>query len=257
MSNTHASLRNKVVCITGSSRGIGEQIAYEMARVGARLVLTYHSDKSACDSVRDQCDKFGAASIIVVQLNVTDNQSIRQAVEHSVAKYGSIDILVNNAAVIVQKPLVERSSSEVEQELRTNLEGLIECTRQFLPHVSSTVITIGSTLSKVGKRNLTVYCASKYGVRGFSHALSKEYPHLNVYIVNPGLTATQMGGYEGMKPEKIGKIVTDVASGKYNIRSGSDVDVLNCVKGPKNYRRLRYLRVLKNCAKNLLDYSQR
>ena len=73
--------------------------------------------------------------------------------------------------------------------------------------------------------DLTTYCATKYGVRGFTQSLALEEPNLRIYSVNPGMTATRMTNYQGVPPEKVAKVILNTAKGIYNVPSGGDVDV--------------------------------
>ncbi len=217
-------MRGKVVLITGSSIGIGRYTAYEFARAGARLVITYHRDKEEGEVTKRRCLELGAEDAILLYLDLKDNGSIIGCVEEAVKRYGRIDILVNNAGVLAWKPLKEQSFEEIEDQVRVNLEGLIKITKVALPYVKEMIINIGSGAGKTGFSELTTYCATKFGVRGFTQALAEE-ESVKVYAVNPGMTATRMTGYQGVRPEKVAKIIFRVASGEIRRPSGSDVDV--------------------------------
>ena len=217
-------MRGKVVLITGSSIGIGRYTAYEFARAGARLVITYYKDKEEGEVTKRRCLELGAEDAILLYLDLKDNESIIGCVEEAVKRYGRIDILVNNAGVLAWKPLKEQSFEEIEDQVRVNLEGLIKMTKVALPYVREMIINIGSGAGKTGFPELTTYCATKFGVRGFTQALAEE-ESVKVYTVNPGMTATRMTGYQGVHPEKVAKIIFRVASGEIRRPAGSDVDV--------------------------------
>ncbi len=217
-------MRGKAVLITGSSIGIGRYTAYEFARAGARLVITYYKDKEEGEVTKRRCLELGAEDAILLYLDLRDNGSIIGCVEEAVKRYGRIDILVNNAGVLAWKPLREQSFEEIENQVRVNLEGLIKITKVALPYVREMIINIGSGAGKTGFPELTTYCATKFGVRGFTQALAEE-ESVKVYAVNPGMTATRMTGYQGVHPEKVAKIIFRVASGEIRRPSGSDVDV--------------------------------
>ena len=217
-------MRGKVVLITGSSIGIGRYTAYEFARAGARLVITYYRDKEEGEVTERRCLELGAEDAILLYLDLKNNGSIIGCVEEAVKRYGRIDILVNNAGILAWKPLKEQSFEEIEDQVRVNLEGLIKMTKVALPYVREMIINIGSGAGKTGFPELTTYCATKFGVRGFTQALAEE-ESVKVYTVNPGMTATRMTGYQGVHPEKVAKIIFRVASGEIRRPSGSDVDV--------------------------------
>jgi len=219
-------VKDKVVLITGSSIGIGRYTAYEFAKSRAKLVLTYHKDKEEGEKTAHECLKLGAEEVLLLHLNLMDNESILNCVEKTASRFGKIDILINNAGVVAWKPLREQSLEEIEAQVRTNLEGLIKLTKVALPYVGNMVINVGSGAGKTGFAELTTYCATKFGVRGFTQALAQE-ESLKVVCVNPGMTATRMTNYRGVQPQEVAKVIFDVAVGRIHVPSGGDVDVWN------------------------------
>lgn len=218
-------MKDKVVLITGSSVGIGRYTAYEFAKAGANLVITYYKDRDEGERTLEECLRLGAGESVLLYLNLMDNESIVACVEETASRFGKIDILVNNAGVAAWKSLREQSFEEIEAQVRVNLEGLIKMTKVALPYVREMIINIGSGAGKTGFPELTTYCATKFGVRGFTQALAEEERGIRIYAVNPGMTATRMTGYRGVHPEKVARIIFAVASGKIRKPSGSDVDV--------------------------------
>ncbi len=214
-------LKNKSVLITGSSAGIGEQTAYKFAAEGCKVTVTYNKGRVAGENVAKKCKELGAADVLLLNLDVTDDKSIKSAVKAAVKKFGAIDILINNAGVIVWKSLAEQSFADIENQIRTNLEGLIKMTKECLPHVS-VIVNVASGAGKSAYADLTTYCATKFGVRGFSQSLAKE--GVKVYVVNPGMTATRMTNFRGVSPEKVAQVILDTAKGRHG-KPGSDVDV--------------------------------
>jgi 3-oxoacyl-[acyl-carrier protein] reductase len=212
----------KTVLITGSSRGIGRETAYHFARAGYTIAITYNKNKEKAKEVADECKRLGSPKVIVIQLNLADNQSIRKAAKEVSEEFEKISFLINNAGVVSWQNLLEQDFEEIEQQVRTNLEGLIKMTRECLPLITEGIINIASGAGKTGYAGLSVYCATKFGVRGFTESLSKEFPKLRIHVVNPGTTATEMSDYEGDPAEDVGKIIFDTATGKYK---SIDVDV--------------------------------
>lgn len=218
-------LSGKVVLITGASRGIGQAAALAFAREGSLLALTYHTDEAPAKETAGECEKLGAKEVMVQKLDVRDNGNIKKAVEAVVKKFGRIDVLVNNAGVGVWKNLEEQTDDDIEYQLRTNLEGLIKMTLACLPHVKETIINISSGAGITAHAGLSVYSASKFGVRGFTQALSDERTDLKLYSVNPGMTATQMTNFRGVEPERVAEVIVNAAKGEYSVASGGDVNV--------------------------------
>jgi 3-oxoacyl-[acyl-carrier protein] reductase len=220
------NLKDKVVLITGSSVGIGRETAYEFAKEGCKLAVTYYQDKEEAEEIAEKCLAVGAPEVLVTQLNITDDDSIRNTVKKTVERFGEISVLINNAGVMVRKHLQDQSFKEIEEQIRTNLEGLMKMTKESLPYIRDTIINIGSGMAFEGQENATSYCATKFGVRGFSRALSKELPNIKVYTVHPTGTATRMNNFRGkMPPEKVAKVILNTAKGEYKVDSGSDVRV--------------------------------
>ena len=98
-------------------------------------------------------------------------------------------------------------------------------TKVALPHIREMIINIGSGAGKTGFPELTTYCATKFGVRGFTQSLAQEETDIKVYTVNPGMTATRMTGYKGVSPSIVAKVILNTAKGIYRKPSGSDIDV--------------------------------
>ena len=218
-------MKDKTVLVTGSSRGIGRETAYQFAREKAKIIVTYCEDRVEAEKTYEKCLELGATEALIVELNVTDNDCIINAVDEVVKKFNVIDILVNNAGVISWTPLKDQSFDEIENQTRTNLEGLIKVTKVCLPYVKDQIINIASIAGKVGVIDLTVYCATKFGIRGFTQALAKEEQVVKVYSVNPDKTATRMTSFKGRSPEDVAKVVLNTAKGLYGLPSGSDIDV--------------------------------
>ena len=225
-------LKDKVVLITGSSQGIGKEAAILFAKEGANVAVTYNTNKKKGEDVFKECNKIKRSFLI--HLNVCDEKSIKECVEKVVDKFGAIDILVNNAGVISWKNFVEQNSKEIDFQINTNLIGLIKMTKAVLPYMQeqneSMIINIASGAGKTAHKGLSTYCATKFGVRGFTQTLALELPKIKIYSVNPGLTATKMTNFKGMDPRKVGEVIVNTAKEKYKIESGGDVDVWEYVK---------------------------
>ena len=222
-------LKNKVVLITGSSLGIGKETAFKFAKEGCKIIITYYKDKTEGLEVSKKCLDLGASEVLVLQLNVMENESIKDCVKKVIDKFKKIDILINNAGIIAWKRLKEQSFKDIEEQIRTNLEGLIKMTKECLPHVRETIINIASGAGLEGYGGLSTYCATKFGVRGFTQSISHELHGLKVFAVNPGTTATRMNNFRGYPPEKIAEIILNTVKGKYKAKSGSDINVWELV----------------------------
>lgn len=221
-------IKDKVVLITGSSIGIGEETALAFAKEGAHTVITYNSNKQKGEEVFKACNKIKESFFI--QLDIRSESSIKKVVESVIDKFGAIDILINNAGVLTVKSLVEQRSDEIDSQIDTNLKGLIKMTKAVLPFMQGQnegiIINIASDAGKTGYGDFTIYCATKFGVRGFTQALADELPRgIKVYNINPSLTATQMTNFSGIPAKKVAEIIVRAAKEKIKADESRDIDV--------------------------------
>lgn len=219
------SLHAKVAFVTGSSRGIGAETALAFAKEEMNVVVTYYEDAIHAEDIAIACQKDGAADVLLTQLNILDNHSIEEAVNAIINRYEKIDILVNNAGVLVERPLAEQSLEDIELQIRTNLEGTIKVTKICLPYIKDTIINIASGAGITAYAGLAPYSATKFGIRGFTQALAQELDNIEVYAVNPGMTATAMTNFQGIPPEKVAEVVVKAAKGEVNAYKERDVNV--------------------------------
>lgn len=219
------SLNSKSVLITGSSRGIGAETAIAFAKQGCDIIITFLGEISAAEQTQKKCLANGAKSVELINLDVKSTASIRSALKTVNLKYGGIDILVNNAGVIRWKKFESQSDEDILDQIETNLVGLIMFTKYALPHIKDTIINITSGSASHPVVDLSVYCASKYGVRGFTEVLAIETPSLNVYSVSPTMTSTEMTDFHGMPADRVADVVVQTAKDGYGKPSGADIKV--------------------------------
>lgn len=224
---------HRVAVVTGSSLGIGRETALLFAKGGASVVVTYYKDAKEAEGVAMECKREGAAEVLVARLDVTDDKSIADCVAQVVERFGHIDVLVNNAGTVVWNELAEQTPADIELQVRVNLEGLIKVTKQCLPHVKGAIVNVASLAAHQGMPTLTTYCATKFGVRGFTEALAHELPDVAVYSVSPGMTATRLTDYRGVPPGDVAQIIVATAEGKYETPSGGDVNVMEHIETHK------------------------
>ncbi len=223
-------MKNKVVLITGSSNGIGRETAFKFAAEKAKVVLTYCNDKAGGQKAEKRCRELGASETLLIKLDLKANKSILNAVDKVVKTFGTIDILINNAGVSVWKPLKKQSLADIENQIRTNLEGLIKMTRICLPYVKDMIINIASGAGQTGFAELAPYSATKFGVRGFTQSLAQEISRPKIFAVNPDMTKTRMTDFQGRPPEQVAEVVLNTAKGKFRKTSGSDVNIWDFYK---------------------------
>ncbi len=218
-------LRDKVVVVTGASLGIGRETAFGFAAEGARLALSYHQHAAEARAVEERCLELGAAEVVTAPLDLGDEDSVRAFAAAVVERFAGIDVLVNNAGIVVWRRFVEQELDEIEAQVRVNLLGTLTLTRLALPHVRDAVINVVSTASLHGTGTLAAYGASKWGLRGFTKALAREHPELRLYNVHPTVTATRMNDFKGMDPARVAGVIVRVARGELELEPGADVDL--------------------------------
>ncbi|MFO8053300.1 MAG: SDR family oxidoreductase [Candidatus Omnitrophota bacterium] len=218
------SLEEKVILITGSSQGIGRETAYLFAKEKAKIVITYRSNKKEAENTAKKCKQLGSREVLALRIDVTDSKTIEAAIKEVVSRFGPIDILINNAGVITWKQLKEQSYSEIDKQINTNLSGLIKTTKISLPFVKEAIINISSRSGQQGYPDLTTYCATKFGVRGFTKALACE-TDLKVFSVNPPLTKTRMSDYQGISAKSVAEVILDTVKRSQELESGADIAV--------------------------------
>ena len=223
-------LKDKVILVTGSSEGIGKATAIALAKQKAKVIVTYNKSKKQGQETLKECKKY--SDCILIQLDVTNESSIKKCVEEVIEKFGAIHILVNNSGIYIEKRFIEQNNKEIRNQIEVNLIGLMNITKTVLPYMQGQNLGIVINIaSMTGKRikwpEMAPYAASKFGVRGFTKGLAKEYEDTNIklYSINPGMTATRMSNFEGIHPSKVADIIVKVAEERLNKKSGEDIDI--------------------------------
>lgn len=223
-------LKGKNIVITGGSKGIGQAAAVEFARKGSNIIITYNTDKKGAEETIDLCKGFGVQAK-GFQLDVTDNKAIKDLAKVIKEEF-NIDVLVNNAGIISWKKFEDQSQDEINLQIDTNVRGLIDVTRSFYKEIEKAkgaIINISSGAGKMGFGELSVYCATKFAVRGFTQALSQEVIDAKIISVNPGMTSTQMTNFKGVPVDQVGEVIVKAASGEIQPDAKGDIDVWDYV----------------------------
>ena len=189
-------LSGKVALITGASKGLGRAMALALGGAGARLALVSRNLEQL-DIVAREVRAIGTEAE-VFQADVTDEQQVRQVEKAVIAKFGKIQILINNAGINIRKPVTDFSLSEWRQVLDTNLTGVFLVCRSFVPHMKGQgygrIINMTSMMSHVALPGRTAYAASKTGLLGFTRALALELAPEKITVngISPGPVATEL-----------------------------------------------------------------
>jgi 3-oxoacyl-[acyl-carrier protein] reductase len=196
-----SKLTNKVALVTGGSRGIGAGIAKRLAADGANIAITYTQGADAAAVVVTQIEQAGGKAI-AIQADAADAAAVTAAVEKTVATFGRLDVLVNNAGTAIPKPFEETALDEIDRMIDINFRGLLVATQAALKHLKDggRIINIGSC---VGERLMTpglvAYSATKGAVKMFTQGLSREVGSRGITVnnVQPGPIDTDLNPAAG------------------------------------------------------------
>jgi len=239
-------LEGKVALITGAARGIGAAIAQCFAAQGARMVLNSRSESSALAETLDTVNALGAQVMSCVG-DVADPGVSARMVEEALATFGSVDVLVNNAGVIRDRPLAFMRESDWDDVISTNLKGAFLCSKAALKPMlkqrSGRIINIASITALSGRPGQSNYGAAKAGLIGFTRSLACETASHNV-LVNaavvgvidtrmtrqiPRETLNQIAGMVPMgrvgRPEEVANVCLFLASELSSYVTGTTINV--------------------------------
>ena len=192
-----SGLTGKTIIVTGGSRGIGRSIVELFAADGAQVVFFYRGNAAAATEVLE-AGRAAGRKIAAEQVDVTDDAACAAAVERTVERCGSIDVLVNNAGVIRDNLLALLEVEDVRVVLDTNVGGVFNVTRAVVPHMiarrAGRIINVSSVAGEKGGRGQTNYAASKGAINALTRALAVELAprRINVNCVAPGVIETEM-----------------------------------------------------------------
>jgi 3-oxoacyl-[acyl-carrier protein] reductase len=188
-------LTDRIAVVTGASKGIGAEIARELAAAGATVVVNYASDKSGADRVVDEIAKRGGTAV-AIQANVAKKADVQRLFAATSQAFGKIDILLNNAGVYEFGSLEEITEESFHRQFNVNVLGLLLATQEGVKHFNpagGSIINISSTTTSITPPATAVYTGTKGAVDAITRTLAKELAprKIRVNAINPGMVETE------------------------------------------------------------------
>jgi 3-oxoacyl-[acyl-carrier protein] reductase len=181
--------------VTGSSTGIGKALAIRLLRAGYAVVLNYSSNDSRAAATLAECKEINP-HVVIEKADVSNPADSSRLTRRSIDEFGSLDVLINNAAHVIDRPILEMSEGDWDRVVDVNLKGAFLCSQQAARQMleqegGGVILNIGASTGIRGRRNGVNTCASKAGLMVMTQCLALELgPKIRVNTIIPGLTLT-------------------------------------------------------------------
>ncbi|TCD01275.1 SDR family oxidoreductase [Pedobacter psychroterrae] len=198
------TLTGKVILVTGASRGIGAAVALKLADEGAKLIINYAGNKEAAAEIVAKILHNGGEAI-ALQADVSKSEEVKILFDHGIEHYGKIDVLVNNAGIMITKLIKDTTDEDFTRQFGINVRGPFNTLREAATKLADngSVINFSSTTTRVMMPTYGTYVASKAAVEQFTRIFAKEVGvrGINVNTVSPGPTNTEL--FTKGKPQEV------------------------------------------------------
>jgi len=208
----------KTALVTGASRGIGEKIAERFAQEGYAVAINYNKSKNQAETLRDKIRAQGGTAEVFCA-DVSDDKKVHSMVDEIVRKFGTIDVLINNAGIALKQGLfTDFSGDEIKRVFETDVYGIMNCSKAVVPlmvkNKRGKIVNISSIWGVCGGSCEVIYSSAKAAVIGFTKALSRELAPsgINVNCIAPGLIETDMNSH--LSYAEIAAFCSDIPLGR-------------------------------------------
>ncbi|SHI30502.1 3-oxoacyl-[acyl-carrier protein] reductase [Mesonia phycicola] len=197
------NLNNKVILITGASRGIGAEVATELAKQGAKIIVNYAGSKPEAEKLVSQIKTIGGDAISI-QADVSKPAEVKLLFNASIKYYGKIDVLVNNAGIMITKFIKDTSDNDFTKQFDVNVRGVFNTLREAATKLADngSIINFSTTVNRLILPTYGTYAATKAAVEQLTKVFSKEIGRgVNVNSISPGPTNTEL--FVKGKPQEV------------------------------------------------------
>ena len=227
--NREKSIVNKVVVVTGSSRGIGAEIVRTLANENYKVILNYNNSKEQAEKIQQELLEQGK-EIEIIKADVSKKEEAEKLIRFAINKFNKIDILVNNAGISLEGLLTDVTEEMWKEIIDTNLNSVFYCTQQAIKYMiqkqQGCIINISSIWGETGASCEVAYSTTKAAINGMTKALAKEIGSSNIRVnaIAPGIIDTDMN--KNLTTEELKQIKEQIPLNKI----GKAIDIAKCVK---------------------------
>lgn len=220
---------NKIIIITGASRGIGKELATELAKKGNTIIANYNKSEKQAKELKEKL-KSEKINIEIYKADVSKRKEAKSLVEYTIKKYGKIDVLINNAGISQFKEFTQITDNDWDNMINTNLNSVFYMTQETCPNMihnkKGCIINISSIWGLVGSSCEVHYSVSKAGIDAMTKSLAKELGPSNIRVnsIAPGIINTEMN--KELTKEEISNIKDEIPLEKI----GRTKDIEKCVE---------------------------
>ena len=227
--NREKSIVNKVVVVTGGSRGIGAQIVKTLANENYKVILNYNNSKEQAEKIQQELLEQGN-EIEIIKADVSKREETEKLIQFAINKFNKIDVLINNAGISQEGLFTDVTEEEWQKIINTNLNSVFYCNQQALkymiPEQQGCIINISSIWGETGASCEVAYSTTKAAINGMTKALAKEVgpSYIRVNAIAPGIIDTDMN--RNLTNEELEPIKEQIPLNKI----GKALDIAKCVK---------------------------